>query len=187
MLSIIIAFPREADAENIKAMLLRNGYDVSCVCTNGAQVVSAANVLDGGVVISGYRLLDMHYRELRGYLPGGFEMLLMVSNARLNECRNQDVICLGLPVKAYDLTNTLEMMTYHVNRQRRKNKHIPKERTRKEQDTILKAKALLMERNHMSEEDAYRYIQKNSMDSQMSLSGTAEMILGIFLEYTEMR
>ena len=53
MADIIIAFPKLDDAKNLKKLLLRNGYDVSLVCDNGAQIVSAVNELDGGVVICG--------------------------------------------------------------------------------------------------------------------------------------
>lgn len=41
---------------------------------------------------------------------------------------------------------------------------------------ITEAKALLMERNHMTEEEAHRYLQKTSMDNGTSLVETAEMI-----------
>ena len=61
MADIIIAFPKLDDAKNLKKLLLRNGYDVSLVCDNGAQVVGAVNELDGGVVICGYRFSDMHF------------------------------------------------------------------------------------------------------------------------------
>ena len=50
-------------------------------------------------------------------------------------------------------------------------------RTAEEQKTIEPAKALLMERNQMTEMDAHKYIQKLSMDSGNNLVETAEMIL----------
>ena len=50
-------------------------------------------------------------------------------------------------------------------------------RFKKEQKSIDDAKALLMERNHLSEEEAHKYIQKLSMDSGNNLVETAEMIL----------
>lgn len=52
---------------------------------------------------------------------------------------------------------------------------------RSEQDTITinAAKALLMERNHMTEEEAHRYLQKHSMDNGTSLVETAQMVLSI--------
>jgi len=43
--------------------------------------------------------------------------------------------------------------------------------TEKEQKSIDDAKALLMERNHLSEEEAHKYIQKLSMDSGNNLVG----------------
>ena len=58
MADIIVAFPKLDDAKNLKKLLLRNGYDVSLVCDNGAQIVSAVNELDGGVVIPAQRLSD---------------------------------------------------------------------------------------------------------------------------------
>jgi len=36
---------------------------------------------------------------------------------------------------------------------------------------------LLMERNHMTEQEAFRYIQKSSMDSGTNMVETAQMIL----------
>lgn len=41
---------------------------------------------------------------------------------------------------------------------------------------------ILMQRNHLSEEEAYRYIQKSSMDSGTNMVETAQMILMLFFE-----
>ena len=46
-----------------------------------------------------------------------------------------------------------------------------------ERKVIDKAKAVLMERNGMSEPEAFRYIQKTSMDCGRSMSESAQMIL----------
>ena len=51
--------------------------------------------------------------------------------------------------------------------------------TAEEKELILKAKALLMERNTMTEPEAYRYIQKCSMDNGTSLTETAQMIISL--------
>ena len=51
-----------------------------------------------------------------------------------------------------------------------------------EQEMIAEAKALLMERNNMTEEEAHRYLQKNSMDSGTNIVETAEMVLSIMNE-----
>ena len=47
------------------------------------------------------------------------------------------------------------------------------------QDLINEAKALLMERNNMTESEAHRYIQKCSMDSGTNLVETSQMIISL--------
>ena len=42
-----------------------------------------------------------------------------------------------------------------------------------------RAKAILLERNQMTEEEAHRYLQKTSMDNGTSFTETAQMILGM--------
>ncbi|MDF2872740.1 MAG: response regulator receiver and domain protein [Anaerocolumna sp.] len=179
MPSIIIAFPKMEDTLSIKNALVRNGYDVNATCTTGAQVVTIANELDDGIVICGYRFSDMHYSQLNGYLPKGFEMLLIASPNKLEECTDNNIVCLSMPIKMTDLVNTLQMMFYNYSRRRKKEKDKPKARTDKEKEIISKAKLVLMERNNMTEEEAHRYIQKNSMDSGTNMVEMAEMILSL--------
>ena len=110
MADIIIAFPKLDDAKNLKKLLLRNGYDVSLVCDNGAQVVGAVNELDGGVVICGYRFSDMHFSEILDYLPKGFQMLLMASPAKLEDSDISEIVSLPMPLKVQDLLDTLILL-----------------------------------------------------------------------------
>ena len=89
------------------------------------------------------------------------------------------MVCLGLPLKVQDLVSTLGMMMETIARKRKKLKSQPKERSREEIETIQQAKELLMERNHMSESEAHRYIQKCSMDSGTNMVETAQMIVSL--------
>ncbi len=177
MADIIIAFPKLEDAKNLRKLLIRNGYDVNVVCDTGAQIVNAVNRLDGGVVICGYRFSDMHFSEIQEYLPNGFQMLLMASPAKLADCDADDIVSLSMPIKVQDLLNTLEMMMTQYYRWKKKQKAKPKARTEDEKRTVGEAKELLMERNHMTENEAHRYLQKLSMDNGTKLVETAEMIL----------
>lgn len=177
MADIIVAFPKLEDAKNLKKLLLRNGYDVNMVCDSGAQVISAVNHLDGGVVICGYRFGDMHFSELADYLPKGFQMLLIASPSKLADSDISEVVSLPMPIRVQDLLNTLEMMMAQYLHWKKKQKRKPKIRSDSEQRVIRAAKELLMERNHMTEEEAHRYLQKLSMDSATKIVETAEMIL----------
>lgn len=180
MYSIIVGFPKLADATGIKNVLIRNGYNVSEPCTLGAQVISMANDLDEGIVVCGYRFSDMHYSELHNYLPKGFEMLLVASPEKLEYCQDSNIVCLQMPIKTHDLVNTLQMMSFQYARRKKKEKDKPKERTEEQKAIIHKAKLLLMDRNHMNEEEAHRYLQKHSMDSGTNIVEMAEMVLKMF-------
>ena len=177
MADIIIAFPKLDDAKNLRKLLVRNGYDVNMVCDSGAQIVSAVNSLDGGIVISGYKFSDMHYSEINDYLPKGFAMLLLASPAKLEDCDLDGIVSLAMPFKVQDLLNTLEMMMVQYNRWKKKQKKKPKVRSENDRKVITAAKELLMERNQMTEDEAHHYIQKLSMDSGNNIVETAEMIL----------
>ena len=71
------------------------------------------------------------------------------------------------------------MMVQSQARIRRKQRLRPKERNLEEQNLIMRAKELLMERNNMTESEAHRYIQKCSMDSGTNLVETAQMVISL--------
>ena len=106
-------------------------------------------------------------------------MLLISSPSRLGGQAPGNVICLPMPLKVHDLISTLEMMVQAQVRIRRKMKSRPRERSSEERRLIDEAKALLMERNNMTESEAHRYIQKCSMDSGTNLVETAQMVISL--------
>ena len=177
MTSIIIVFPKVEDAKSIKNLLVRHGYDVAAVCTRGSQVLNYTDMMNYGVVICGYKFSDMHYMDLKGSLPADFDMLLLASPRVCGECPDPDILCVSMPLKVHDLMSTLEMMCMNQDRRRKKLRRKPRQRSEAERKVLGEAKALLMERNHMSEEEAHRYIQRCSMDSGTSLAETAQMLL----------
>ena len=179
MTSIIVVLPKLDDSKTIKNLLVRNGFQVAAVCGSGSQAISVADNLDDGIVICGYKLVDMMYSELHDYLPPGFEMLLMASSHLLAECVGSDIMSLSMPLKLQDLLNTVELMTNSIEYKRKKRKSQPRTRKPEEIALINEAKALLMSRNNMTEEEAHRYIQKCSMDSSTNLVETAQMVLAV--------
>lgn len=177
MINIIVALPKPEDARGIRGLLMKNGFQVNAVCTTGSQILSKTDELNDGIVICGYRLTDMMYSELHACLPKGFEMLLLASHSVLGECVGNDIVCLAMPLKVYDLINTVDMMSQAIERRRRRARSKPRERSPQEEALIKEAKEILMNRNNMNEEEAYRYLQKCSMDSGTNMVETAQMIL----------
>lgn len=140
MADIIIAFPKLDDAKNLERILIKNGYNVNLVCNSGAQVIDTANRLDGGIVISEYRFVDMHYMKRNNYLPKGFRMLLSASPAKLSESVSERVISYSIPFRVQNILNTPEMIMIQYNRWRKKQKGKPKVRADNEQKWIIAAK-----------------------------------------------
>lgn len=175
---IIVAFSKLEDAKKIKNVLNRHGYDDILACNSASQAIAEANESDCGIVLCGYRLPDMYYLELYGYLPREFSMLLIASPAKIQECESGNIMCLSMPFHSHELVSTIETMILNLTGTGRRIKRgQARKRSEKEQKTIEKAKTLLMERNHLSESEAHKYIQKLSMDSGNTLVETAEMLL----------
>ncbi len=175
---IIVAFPHIEDAKKLKNVLDSNGCDNTVACNSGAQAIMLANECDSGIVVCGYKLMDMHYSDLYGYLPREISMLLVASPNKLQDCYSQDIVRLPMPIHTVEFMDTIDMMTMELQRHMQNTrKRLVPQRTKQQQKVVDEAKILLMERNQMTEKDAHRYIQKLSMDSGNSMVETAEMIL----------
>ena len=175
MSNIIVVFPKRENAVNIRNSLVRAGIEVSAVCLTGAKVLQYADNWNDGIVVCGYRFQDMQYTDLRESLPDTFDMLLVASADKWMDGLPDGVVGLPLPIKVYDLVNTVEMIQQTLSRKRRK-------RDDSQRKIIDQAKALLIERINMSEEEAHRYLQKSSMESGTNMLETAQMVLTIMNE-----
>lgn len=174
--SIIVALPKLEEAKKIADLLTRRGYDSVHICNTAAAVLAKANELDHGVVICSKNLSDMYYVQLAGYLPRFFEILLLTKAPELEEAP-PSVLMLRLPIKSSELLNTLQAMITVLNNKFRKYRSGPRQRSAQEQKAIDDAKMYLMESKEMTEQEAFRYIQKTSMDSGTNMVECAQMIL----------
>ena len=184
MSSIILAFPvsRQNFSLKLKNTLSQGGFpDVICVF-RGADALQEMNRMQAGVLITCVRLSDLYYRELLDYMPDCFDLLLLDSAVNISSLREGGVMALALPVSSRDLIDTVRMMDHAAEEKFKKlRSKQKKERSEQDRNYIANAKALLMDRNHMTEEEAYRYLQKTSMDTGRTMSETAQMILLISL------
>lgn len=178
MVNIIVAFPKMENGKSIKNILVKHGFHVGAVCTAGAQVLYHADLLGDGIVVCAGRLPDMMSSQLRADLSEQFEMLVMAVPGFLEEDM-EHVVYLSMPLKVHELISTMEMMADSMERKKKRRKSKPQRRSEEEGRTIQKAKEVLMARNHMTEEEAHRYIQRTSMDSGTGLTETAQMILSM--------
>ena len=179
-MNIIVVFPKKEAAQKIRNVLVKNGYDVSAVCTTGARAIEAAGHLESGVIICGVRFVDMLYCELKDCLPVYFEMIVIARREMWQEYGGDDTAYLPLPMSGFDLLDQVDGKFRDIERRMKKDLTGPKARTEEEKDMIRQAKELLMYKNGYSEEEAHRFLQKQSMDGGHTLVETAGMVLDMF-------
>lgn len=185
MINVIIVFPKLENAKHIRSLLMRSGIEVTALCTTGAQALQAIEECEDGIIVCGYRFPDMLCGELRRYLPTTFEMVVIASSARYMDIKTDDIVYLSMPVKVYDLLETMNMLIDSLRRKRKKRRAKPRQRSEEEILLINKAKELLERKKGMTEEEAHRYLQKTSMDNGTNLVETAQMVLQIYYYESE--
>lgn len=179
MTNIIVAFPRIEEGKSIKNILVRSGFHSVIVCTTGTVALGHAEELRSGILVSGYKLPDMLYSQLMDELPQDFEMLLIASSRLIGQKLHGDVVSLSMPLKTYDLVDTINMMAERVEMRRKERRRKPKQRSKEEMAILSRAKGILMDRNNFSEEEAHRYLQKCSMDTGTDIIEAAQMVLSM--------
>ncbi len=159
---VVIVLPKLEDAKKIRKILKGHGFPQVFAYATASAALSEIREHESGMVISGYHLKDMYIRNSRTAFP-------LTSNwyfwdLQYRQCADTGILSLTTPLKVYDLVNTAEMVLHQMERMQRK----PENRNgavNGKKNYIKNAKALLMERNHLTEEEAHRYIQKSSMDN----------------------
>ena len=137
------------------------------------------NNLENGILICGSRFIDMMYMEIHDYLPPEFQMLLIATPSTIQEREVEKMVCQEEQMKVNELLQTLEMMEGQIHRRRKRFRNIPRQRSEEYRQMIEQAKALLMDRNKFSEEEAHRYIQKRSMENGTGMDEVAQMNLSL--------
>lgn len=179
-MNIIVAFAKPEDAQNIKSILLRGGYDNVIACTTGVKALSAMEDLGSGVIVCGYRLSDMLYSDLAEDLPGYFQMLMVASADKAPfDNYGEKLMFLPSPFSKADLYSTINMMIEGVTLSRKRAKQKRLNKSEADKKTISKAKELLMERHHMTEPEAHKYLQKCAMNSGTTMLEAAEMVISL--------
>ncbi len=171
---VILAFEGEKTIARVRDILESSGAAECLVCHSAAEVKRLANKRHITVVICGYKLRDETAETLSEDLPFSCSVLVLAVQNLLDMIESENVFKLQAPVSRNDLLSSVRMLTQISRRMERftRPRHSEEEKV-----LIEKAKALLMDRNGMTEEQAHRFLQKRSMDSGAKLLQTAQMVL----------
>lgn len=169
----IVAFERPSDCERLREILESAG-DFSClVCHSGAQVRRAIHKLHPGLVVCGFKLMDESCEAIYCDLPRRCAMLMVATPGQLEFCGEPGIFKLPTPVRRSELLASARLL---AQLSVAAHSHTP-ERTQEEQELVKRAKEVLMEHSGMTEEQAHRFLQKQSMDNGIRLADTARQVL----------
>ena len=175
---IVITMPVHADAVRLGNMIIRSGiWDDIRLCERGGETLEMIHNQDVSLVICSKRFSDMGFEELADLAPPTVTILLLTKDVGAGPFYG-NVMRLCMPFKAEDLISSVRTLMPGTDYSYRRSKK-PKKPARSDSEKKLvdDAKRLLMDRNDMTEPEAFRYIQKTSMDTGRSMTDTAEMIL----------
>lgn len=169
---ILVAFPGAKTRTYMTGVLERIGVPVTRVCGTGVETISHARQMKSGIVLAGEGLPDMTAQDLRESLPKGFYMILLAQPSALEDCQGE-VTKVPAPATEQMLLDAV----LGVERKIAEKAAAVPQRSQEDRELIAAAKLQLMNQKAFSEEEAYRFIQKLSMNMGYKMVQTAREIL----------
>lgn len=174
--SVVIAMPKTEDAKKIAGMLRQRGFNVDLACSTGSEALKCINSRDYGVIICGYRLQDMSHLDLLGMLPNYFEMITLTSETKAPLCADA-AEKVTMPLNLHILLDAIDRVTSRIEKRIRHDKKGPGSRSEEDRLLIEQAQQIIMDERGIGRIESYRYIQKRSMDSSMSMIEMAKKLI----------
>lgn len=170
---VIIAYPSEKLALQLKRTLTACGFSVLAVYAKGSSVLNNADLFGEGVVVCPSILPDMPANHLADTLPPSFDVVAL--SAAADACRlGGNLTVLALPL------NKNEFLSFMTSLCAQSACYAPsrrKTREPEEKELLEKAKQLFMRTKNMSESQAHRYLQRSAMNRGIKITEFARRVL----------
>jgi len=184
LVRVIIALASETQSAKMKNLLVENGYDVVWVSKDGLECLRKTRIHKPDLVILDYDLPSYTGYEVARILTedGICNVILLANDAQksmMNEYDDQwDFACLQKPITVSGLISAVGLTA----KNRKKIKSLEKEikdlkDSLESRKLIEHAKGILMEKLGLTENEAFRRIQKQSMDKRLPINEVAKSII----------
>lgn len=174
MRQVIVAFESRANRERIRDILESTGEFSCLLCQNGDEVRRVVRKLRLDIVVCGFKLGEESSESVFFDLPQRCVMLMIAPQDRLELCEAEGIFKLQTPLRRSELLASVRMLAQLRYPGRDSG---PAQRSQEERELVQRAKAVLMDRHGMTEEQAHRFLQKQSMDNGARLTDTARLVL----------
>lgn len=182
--SIILAMSNDILTNKLKTMLAENGYTVVEQARDGHECLRKMRALKPDLTILDYSIALMNGYEVSKVAIEDriCDVMLIIAPGQEGLIGNMksegSFVCMTKPINKSSFVNTIGLMLKNTKRVRKLEKEIEELRasldTRKE---VEKAKGLLMKNLGLSEADAFKRIQKQSMDRGIPMKDIARAII----------
>ena len=170
MRDIIIAYPVRKVALKLRLLLENEGLNVSHICALGSSVLSIAQEIRAGVIVCAEPLGDMSAASIAEHIPVNFDIVALTKNPADSYMSN--LIYMPLPMDREEFIRTVFVLASSTNG------FTPREDNASQ--LISKAKLIIMGNMHISEMQAHKYLQKESMKTGKKLTQLAQEIINDF-------
>lgn len=181
---IIIAAGNAEAGNKIKQVLTDNAFNVIGTCSSGNEAIRKVRALKPALLLANFELPDTTGFEVAKIIAGNnlCSVILLADDTQKgyveSRAKDLDIVCLNRPVSRALLLNSVELMLKSRNKIQKLEAELNEMKssleTRKQVD---KAKGLLMEKSGLTEQEVYRRIQKQSMDTGMSMKEVSQIII----------
>lgn len=170
MKDIIVVYPVKETAMGIRTLIEKSGFHVSHICALGSSALEIAQAKQTGVIICPFLMRDMSSADLAEQVPPGFDIIALSKNG--SEQYMGNMITLPLPMDRAEFIQTVAILASSRSSFTR--------RSGSDDDYISKAKQALMAAKGMSEAQAHKFLQSESMKSGKKMAAVAMDILDSF-------
>ncbi len=175
---IVIADSREAGRRVLRDMLVRAGYKVQAEATNAPDLLRKTRTLFPDLVILDANLEGGSAVEIAGIIDGDNICSILVITDNIHKRNMYDYPHLIRPYNEETLLSVVEVCLLYNNRFSSLKREMERLKdTLNSRKLIERAKGILMKNTGMGEEEAYRKMQKQSMDTGISMKELAKAII----------
>ncbi|MCR4436737.1 MAG: ANTAR domain-containing protein [Clostridiales bacterium] len=181
---IIVAMNNDTSINKMRAILTENGYIVVDLAKDGHECLRKIRLFRPDIVIVDFNLpLTNGYEIAKVAIEDNIcDVILITANSQYDfadEIKSDSgFVCMEKPLSKVSLINTIELMVKSKRKIRQLEKEIEELKanldTRKD---VEKAKGLLMKHLNLTEEEAFKRIQKQSMDRGIPMREIARAII----------
>ena len=161
---IIIASSSDKVRAQLRGFVAEMGIMGVIECRSASQTLDFAQRLPSAIIIC-HRLTDMAPAAMLRLLPPGADMILLISSAQSPLFGMSNVQCMTLPLSRPEFRSAIEKLLRSSSESRIRSGG---QRNTADQEIID---------NGVSEEDAYAYIRRRSMNESSSITATARHLL----------